>query len=31
MQNSIDASGIESLHEIADGNAEVLELSLIHI
>ncbi len=25
MQNSIDASGIESLHEIADGKAEVLE------
>ena len=28
MQNSIDASGIESLHEIADGNAEVLEFSI---
>lgn len=25
MQNSLDASGIESLHEIADGKAEVLE------
>lgn len=25
MQNSIDASGIESLHEIAEGKAEVLE------
>lgn len=28
MQNSIEASGIESLHEIADGKAEVLEFSL---
>ena len=28
MQNSIDASGIESLHEIADGKAEVLEFSI---
>ena len=25
MQNSLDASGIESLHEIADGKAEVIE------
>src|SRR5699024_1454362 len=25
MQNSLDASGIEPLHEIADGKAEVLE------
>ena len=28
MQNSIDASGIESLHEIADGKAEALEFSI---
>lgn len=28
MQNSLDASGIESLHEIADGKAEVLEFMI---
>lgn len=28
MQNSLDTSGIESLHEIADGKAEVLEFTL---
>lgn len=28
MQNSFDASGIESLHEIAGGNAEVVEFSI---